>query len=482
MNICLFIHKQAEASIASVHGRHCSETTGDVFTKYSVSDRSHCKIWTVSNVFRYILLIGISNLFFSTSVGAVSTYICEQERVPGVPVFDHFCEGLSTDTAMLAHGVVFDLPNVRALPISSFTEFEEKRQTDPLAYSARAFAIAEKIWHLDSTLGLTKTELIKACLFIENKACRRHGVIQYSKKEHGLPCTIIKIPSLKGYIISNVPKGYIGRGAHKTVRKVVLYSDSPRIIASCLCDGSGKSEVRILKKLRGCRGIVSLLGGIRHSYGKLEFLLEYFPEGSLLCKRIHKYAFTQDQELKIAKDVSHGLLAMHRKHLIHRDLHSGNILLRNGSGGLFDAVLVDFGKTMHISKATNKDVPQAAKSKNPPEMLIHSIDTLNRYAVDVYALGSNLYSLFWSESLPWAYAFNPYLLRSKSYKERRKIYRKIVTEYESLKKERTHLLKNASSLTAYQQVQLLIFSMIDYRPSRRPSMAEVVKKLDELVP
>lgn len=340
----------------------------------------------------------------------------------------------------------------------------------PAKTSSRGLLLAEKIWSMDKRLGLTKSELTKACLFIERKIPQLTEKVRFSKKDHGVRCTISKAPMLKGYLISNFPHDYIGRGAHKTVRKAILYADKPKIIASCLCDESGRSEVQILRKLRNCRGIVTLYGVLRRPHNKLEVMLEFYPDGSLLSKRGKKFRFTPDQKLKIAKDVAYGLLAMHQRHLIHRDLHSGNILLRRRSNGLFDAALVDFGKAMLSTKATSRDVPQAAKSKNPPEILIRSIKKLDRYAVDVYALGSNLYTLFWNAELPWGYAFNPYKMKKMSSADRRKTYRKIVSGYIALKKKRLNSLMNRSSLTAQEQVQRLIFSMIDYNPSRRPSM------------
>jgi hypothetical protein len=347
--------------------------------------------------------------------------------------------------------------------------------------SSRALRIAAKIWKIDSNLGLTKTELIKACLFIEKKSRSMSEKTYYSKKEHGIPCTISKVPQ-RGYLISDLPHGHIGHGVHKIVSKAILYADEPKIVASCLCDDSGKFEVQILQKLHNCRGIVPFLGVIHHSHDKLELLLEFFPDGSLLSKLAKQFPFSHEQMLKIAKDAAQGLLAMHQRHYIHRDLHSGNILLRKNSNGMFDAALVDFGKAMLVSKATKKDVPQAPKTKNPPEMLIHSIQKLNRYSVDVYAFGANLYSLFWNKRLPWAKAFNPYRMRKMSYSERKETYRKIVADYVALKKKTLQSLLTKDSLTAHEQAQLLIFSMIDYSPSRRPTMAEVVSKLDELMP
>ena len=101
---------------------------------------------------------------------------------------------------------------------------------------------------------------------------------------------------------------------------------------------------------------------------------------------------------------------MHKHHLVHRDLHSGNILLRQGSSGLFTAVLTDFGKTLDPKAATDRDVPQAPNTRNPPEALVRQFSTIDRYAADVYAMGCNFFQMVWKTPVPWAGLYNVYSL------------------------------------------------------------------------
>jgi serine/threonine protein kinase len=347
---------------------------------------------------------------------------------------------------------------------------------------AQGEEIAAKIWQMDTKIGLSEHQLIKACLFIENISRRSSSRRVYSKKETGLHCTISKERLLNGYLISDLPHGYIGRGVHKTVSKAILYAKEPKILAVCLSDKTGKGELKILRKLPHCRGIVPFLGAVNGSNGKFEIYLESFSEGSLLGKFYQKFSFEPEQLLKIAKDISYGLRAMHHRGLIHRDLHLGNMLLRKGSNGLFEAGLIDFGQSMSVSMAKKKFVAQAPRSKNAPELLIRSNKNMNQYRAEVYALGANLYSLFWGEDLPWGFLYNPYKLGKLSKVQRRKLFRKIVANYTALKKQRVGPLMKSPALSPYEQVQLLIFEMLDYAPSRRPSMREVVKKLEGLVP
>jgi len=351
------------------------------------------------------------------------------------------------------------------------------KQTNP-QFESRAGAIAEKIWGLDNTLGLTKLELINACLFIErisHSSMKKHA---YSKEKTGLRCKISKESGL-GYLISDLPQGYISSGCHKTVSKAILYGDKPRILAACLSDKSGKGEVTILRKLRNCRGIVACVGTAPWSHDKTMIWLDSYLEGSLLDRVNSRYRFTEEQILKIAKDLSHGLLAMHRHRLVHRDLHLANMLLRKASNGLFDAALIDFGQSMPPWWA-GKRIPQAPRSKNPPEVLIVPIRKLNRYAADVYALGANFYSIVWNSSVPWGRSINPYVTKYYSHAKRRKIYRKAVARYDEMRKKLVGDFEHNAQLHPYQRFQLLIFRMLDYNPARRPSMKTVVRTLDQI--
>ncbi len=344
---------------------------------------------------------------------------------------------------------------------------------------------AEFIWNLDSTIGLTHKELLSVCQFIEKHSSDGSNRV-FSQSETKLPCVIERISSLNGFLVRDLPGGRskIGSGCHKIVQKAILYTQKPKIIADCLSDASGAREISILKKLKDCRGIVPFLGSVARSKNQYSIFLEYFSEGSLLSKLKWIHEFSVEQKLKIARDCARGLKSMHALHLIHRDLHAGNILLRRTPSGLLEAALVDFGKTMNIHQAGDGDVPQAAKSRNPPEALITPFSKLRRYPIDIYAMGCNYYYMAWNQSVPWRGNYNVYALHTYAYSRRVQIYKRILDQYrrEKLKKIGSLLEKEQKGMTLspLEKFQILIFEMIDSDPARRPNASTVLKRLQKM--
>jgi serine/threonine protein kinase len=211
--------------------------------------------------------------------------------------------------------------------------------------------------------------------------------------------------------------------------------------------------------------------------------LDYFPEGSLKRKIASGVKFTQDQIFKIAQDSIQGLISMHRHKIVHRDLHAGNILLRSTKDGQYEAALVDFGRSRKYNKIGN-GLPQAASSRNPPEGLITSFRKLDRFRVDVYAMACNFYYLLWRKSHSWASAYNSHDMSVYSKSDRKKIYSFIVREYKKTKKEKLSLIaekiKNGKPLTRMEKFKVITFKMLDFEPSRRPSLAQIAEDLKKL--
>ena len=358
-----------------------------------------------------------------------------------------------------------------------------------VAFEDRALDGANIIWNMDSNIGITHEELVAACRFIEKvQHAGKNTKRVFSRKTTNLPCVIERVSSPEGFIIKGLPGGHqtIGQGCHKVVNKAIFYGKRPIIIADCLSDKSGAYEISVLKKLRKCHGIVPYVGSVTRSKNQYSIFLEYCPGGTLKAKVKQGLLISTDQKIQIAKDCAMGLKSMHARHLVHRDLHSDNILLRSTPSGLFEAVLIDFGKTIDVRRAVDSDVPQAAKAKNPPEALLTPYSKLNRYRVDVYAMGCNFYFMQWRRSVPWGHVYNVYAMHTYSPSLRKKMHTRIVARYTNDKQKKigSLLLKKqrGEALSADEEFQILIFQMLDCKPSRRPTMAEVVQHLQRLAP
>lgn len=61
--------------------------------------------------------------------------------------------------------------------------------------------------------------------------------------------------------------------------------------------------------------------------------------------------------LDIAVQIATGVEAVHRAHLVHRDINPSNIIV-TGEGGAYEVALIDFGLTSPISR-------ESATLKNP---------------------------------------------------------------------------------------------------------------------
>jgi serine/threonine protein kinase len=358
-----------------------------------------------------------------------------------------------------------------------------------LAGSEKTKAMANSIWRRDRNIGLSHSQLGSAFQFIEkikrSKSCKDNVFLKSRTK---LPCEIERVPSLNAFLIKPKParRVKIGSGVRKTVRKAIFYGQNPKIVAECLTDSSGADEINILNMLKGCKGIVPFLGSIERPNKHYSIFLDYFSAGSLSKKLKQKYHFTTKQILKIAKDSSIGLRSLHDHHFVHRDLHCGNILLRPTRNGLFDAALVDFEKSKNADIINGWDIPQAAKTRNPPEALVCPVPKINRYLVDVYALGCNFYYLNWGGPVPWQKIYSIYALHSYNADYRKKLYKSMLASYKHERNQKIGALlakkREGKSLRAKEKFQILVFQMMHYNPRCRPPVQRVCSCLQHIAP
>jgi len=342
-----------------------------------------------------------------------------------------------------------------------------------LADSEISRKYAEQVKQLDPDIKLTQEQLVRAFDFIENLKRSNNKKKVFTPKETQLPCFIERSSTLRGFLIKDFKENKIGGGKHKSVRKVVFYKTEPRVLADCDTDTSAQGEIKILQKLKGKPGIVPFFGSERKKRGRYSIYLDYYSGGSLRKRFNHGYSFNNVQILKIAKDLVAGLRAMHKQHLVHRDLHEGNFLIREGFNDAVEAVLVDFGKTLAPSQA-KRLYPQVPKSKNPPEILVQPLTKIDRYASEIYALGCIFYHLVWNDTHPWSYTYNIRDTLPMSFEGRQRLYKKVIGLYQTTKKKRIGpILHSKQPLNQFENFKVLVFQMLHYQPKNRPSLARL---------
>lgn len=322
-------------------------------------------------------------------------------------------------------------------------------------------------------IGLSREQLIAAFLDIESGA--PHKAIK-------MPYCVEKSKKLNKYIIRDIQskEAYIGRGCHKVVKKAIIYGHQPKVIADCVSDASARQEIFFLKKLRGIEGLVKFYGSVKRKK-KYSIYLEYFQQGSL-ASQLDRGESLGSHTFKIAFDIAKGLRGMHQKKLVHRDLHPGNVLLEI-SNEHCRAVLVDFGKTFFAYRAKSV-IPQIPRTKNPPEGLIKSFSKIDRYKADIYGLGCLFYQMATGEQNPWCAVFNIYKIKHYSKARKKGCYKKIVSSYQETKEKILGGIlqkrQTGEALNSHEKFLILIFSMLDFEPQRRPTIEQVVDSLGEL--
>jgi serine/threonine protein kinase/Tfp pilus assembly protein PilF len=122
--------------------------------------------------------------------------------------------------------------------------------------------------------------------------------------------------------------------------------------------------------------------------GEVDFLTMEFLEGVTLSAYLAEYGRLSPQDaLSVARQLSAAVAEAHRSDIIHRDLKSGNVMVRRGADGAMRAVVTDFGLAGEASDSAQEfGTPRYMA----PELWRGAAATK---ASDVYALGVILYEM-----------------------------------------------------------------------------------------
>jgi len=331
-------------------------------------------------------------------------------------------------------------------------------------------------------VGLNRRQLILGFRFIESKT--KECVNFYTVHESRIPCLIERSELFHGFLLRSIQskEAFIGRGCFKKVSKVILYGPQPKVLAECSAPLDEKHEIDILEQIRGGEGIVPYYGAVFRERKILSYY-EYFPQGSIGSLFARNKPLDLLQTVKIFHDIAKGVRVLHEKGLVHRDLHEANVLVDITSQRCIGA-LIDFGFTV-LAENANDGTVQGAVYRCPPEPLVDDLATIDRYAVDVYALGTLLYQAVWGKMVSWAGVYDIHVLHKYPLSERKELYERIVSLYEaSLEQDVGTAIQKSQSgypLTNLEKIQLLIYQMLDVVPERRPSIAKVSSVLEVIL-
>ncbi|CAG8559499.1 15340_t:CDS:2 [Funneliformis mosseae] len=152
-------------------------------------------------------------------------------------------------------------------------------------------------------------------------------------------------------------------------------------------------EIQILAKVQASDNIIRFLGITQEPKSNIySIVMEYADEGDLRTYlKINFQNLEWDKKLQLAFNIANGLNCLHWYHILHRDLHSKNVVIHKGI-----AKITDFGnsKSMDSQTSVHNNVfgilPYLAPELLEPDLqrLPYSVKT------DIYSLGV----LFWEIS------------------------------------------------------------------------------------
>ncbi|GBC03168.1 hypothetical protein RclHR1_00500016 [Rhizophagus clarus] len=196
----------------------------------------------------------------------------------------------------------------------------------------------------------------------------------------------------------------IGKGGFGVVRKAIT-DDGNQVALKGLIENKNSKieenmiknfvkELRLLRMVSYHDNINRFLGITKDNIGYV-MVLEYANEGNLRDYLKKNFDSLQwENKAQMALDITRGLKCLHSKNIIHRDLHSKNILVNNGK-----LLIADFGLSKQLIEVTSNSVanmvgmieyiePQCLRSAHNA----HSFYVRDKRS-DVYSLGVLLWEI-----------------------------------------------------------------------------------------
>ncbi|CAB5189732.1 unnamed protein product [Rhizophagus irregularis] len=190
----------------------------------------------------------------------------------------------------------------------------------------------------------------------------------------------------------------IGKGGFGVVKKAMT-DDGNKVALKGLIENSKirrnviKTFVKELKNLRLVShhdNINKFLGISKDHAGNYIMVLGYANEGNLRSYLKVKFdSLEWGDKIRMALDITCGLKCLHSKKIIHRDLHSKNILVNNGR-----LLIADFGLSKHLTDATSNSMGnRTGITEYIDPRCFRDFKYVRREKSDIYSLGILLWEI-----------------------------------------------------------------------------------------
>ncbi|RIA96287.1 kinase-like domain-containing protein [Glomus cerebriforme] len=149
-------------------------------------------------------------------------------------------------------------------------------------------------------------------------------------------------------------------------------------------------ELNLLRKVSHDDNINSFLGITKNLSGNYVMVLEYANDGNLREYLKRKFTFLKwEDKIQMALDITGGLKCLHHEEIIHRDLHSKNILVNNGK-----LLIADLGLSKKLAEISSNSVANRLGMVEYTDPRCYTFTKFKKNKkTDIYGLGVLLWEI-----------------------------------------------------------------------------------------
>lgn len=296
----------------------------------------------------------------------------------------------------------------------SIRELEEIARNSSNEPFKRAVTATKNIRKLPDISSKMDPIFFSIALFAETSAEKytNSGIFYWQKNIFGLE---IEVDPHTKQLFIHLPsnrRNRLGAGNQKLVLKTILYDiNRPKLMAYAKTEFFIESEISAMRLLQNTPHVLSGVGFLSHTdpiTGNLirGIVTEICTVGSLSDAINKGYRFSLKQKLQIAYDCLCGIEAIHKKGLVHRDVHSRNFFITY-KGRKICALIGDMGRTTPILFA--KGLPAQGNAYFIPPEGIYEEEMEGRDYIrsDLFAYAVSMWKLFYNKMPKWSYPRYP---------------------------------------------------------------------------
>lgn len=253
-------------------------------------------------------------------------------------------------------------------------------------------------------------------------------------------------------------------------------------------------ENECLHKLAGCSNVISPYSKMLKVNDTPCFALE-LADNNLRAFLQKNQQLPIKKKLLLFKEMCLGILAAHKKGIVHRDLHEENIFIKYDAGEPH-AKVADFGRARDFSleSKTVSENPLGRIEISPPEVMFQVVnsesDIPEQALIDIYSLGINLRTMLVSHPINYQIYFIQCAENKKNYihgsaassTRRIKAYRNCINSFDEGWIEQTLHVKLDIDIGVNNDINGLIYKLTfrDYK-RREKDLDAVIKRLDVII-